>query len=222
VRDKVEMQSFFRAFRMVLRLSVAFIVLMPVGLVAAAEDYDVDIALYGLGAFPSIRGLFAQGGHPTDARITDGLGAGIKVELFPHELGNILGIGLETFGHMSSMSFASTTNAGSRASTNLWVVNSMVNLILRYPAEKLIPYIGVGGGVSKGLLAHTNIPDRNDGDVEGAWTLGYQLFGGVQGNLTRRVFLFSEYKYFSANYHWRQLALDFRSHYVIAGVGLRF
>ena len=48
------------------------------------------------------------------------------------------------------------------------------------------------------------------------------VLGGVQGNLTEKVFLFSEYKYFSANYHWQQLALDFRSQYALFGIGLRF
>ena len=41
----------------------------------------------------------------------------------------------------------------------------------------------------------------------------HQFFGGLQGNLTEKVFLFSEYKYFSANYHWKEFALDFRSQY---------
>ncbi len=50
----------------------------------------------------------------------------------------------------------------------------------------------------------------------------HQFFGGVQGNVTEKVFLFSEYKYFSADYHWKQLALDFRSQYVLFGIGLRF
>ena len=44
----------------------------------------------------------------------------------------------------------------------------------------------------------------------------------MQGNLTEKVFLFSEYKYASADYHWKQLALDFRSQYFLLGIGLRF
>ena len=98
----------------------------------------------------------------------------------------------------------------------------MVNLILRYPGKALVPYIGVGGGLSDGMLTHANIPGRSDQDFEGSWTFGYQFLGGVQGNLTEKMFLFSEYRYFSANYHWTQLALDFRSQYVLFGIGLRF
>ena len=204
-------------------LSLALmIVLLQSGMVAAAETADIDVGLYALGAFPSDRGLFAQGGNPSDIKISNGAGAGIKIAVFPHYLGNIVGIGLESSGHGSEISFSSPVNAGSAVSTNLWVFSSTVNLTLRYPGNAFIPYIGVGGGYSSGVLTHADIPGRSDRDFEGSWAFGSQFFGGVQGNLTEKVFLFSEYKYFSANYHWKQLALDFRSQYVLFGIGLRF
>ena len=204
-------------------LSLALmIVLLQPGLVAAAETADVDVGLYALGAFPSDQGLFAQGSNPSDARIANGAGAGIKASVFPHGLGNIIGIGLESSGHGSEISFSSPVNAGSVVSTNLWVFSSMVNLTLRYPGQTFVPYIGVGGGYSSGVLTHANIPGRSDRDFEGSWTLSYQFFGGLQGNLTEKVFLFSEYKYFSADYHWKELALDFRSQCALFGIGLRF
>lgn len=203
-------------------LSLALmIVFMPVGLASAAETADVDVGLYALGAFPSDQGLFAQGGNPSDTRITNGAGAGIKAAVFPHYLGNIVGIGLESSGHGSEVTFSSA-RAAPLSSTNLWVFSSMVNLTLRYPGKAFVPYIGVGGGYSSGVLTHADIPGRSDRDFEGSWAFGSQFFGGMQGNLTEKVFLFSEYKYFSANYHWKQLALDFRSQYVLFGVGLRF
>ena len=204
-----------------LSLALMIVLLQPV-LVAAAETADVDVGLYALGAFPSDQGFFAQGGNPSDTRITNGAGAGIKASVFPHYLGNIVGIGLETSGHGSKISFSSPVNAGPAVSTNLWVFSSMVNLTFRYPGNAFIPYVGVGGGYSSGVLTHANIPGRSDRDFEGSWTFGYQFFGGLQGNLTEKVFLFSEYKYFSADYHWKQLALDFRSQYALFGIGLRF
>jgi opacity protein-like surface antigen len=200
---------------------VLMIVLLEPGWVAAAETADVDVGLYALGAFPSNQGLFAQGGNPSDTRIANGAGAGIKGVVFPHYLGNFIGIGLESFGNGSEIKFSSLRD-GSLASTNLWVFSSMLNLTLRYPERAFVPYIGVGGGYSSGVLTHANIPDRSDRDFETSWTFGYQFFGGVQGNLTETVFLFSEYKYFSANYHWKQLALDYRSQYLSFGIGLRF
>ena len=204
-----------------LSLALMIVSLQP-GLVAAAETADVDVGLYALGAFPSDQGLFAQGDNPSDSRITNGVGAGIKAAVFPHGLGSIIGIGLESFGHGSEITFSSAAHAGSPPSTNLWVFSSMVNLTLRYPGKAFVPYVGVGGGYSSGVLTHANIPGRSDRDFEGSWTFGYQFFGGLQGNLTEKVFLFSEYKYFSANYHWKELALDFRSQYALFGIGLRF
>jgi len=141
--------------------------------------------------------------------------------VFPCNFGNSIGIELESFGHGSEITFSSPEHAGSPASTNLWVFNSMVKLILRYPGKMVVPYIGLGGGLSNGALTHANIPGRSDQDFEGAWTFGSQFFGGVQGNLSENVFLFSEYKYFSATYHWKQLALDFCSQYAVFGIGPR-
>jgi opacity protein-like surface antigen len=198
------------------------IVLLEPDWVAAAETADIDVGLYALGAFPSNQGLLAQGGNPSDTRIANGAGAGIKATVFPHYLGNIIGIGLESFGHGSAITFSSPASAGSPANTNLWIFSSMVNLTLRYPGKAFVPYIGVGGGYSSGVLTHGNIPGRSDSDFEGSWTFGYQFFGGLQGNLTEKVFLFSEYKYFSANYHWKELALDFHSQCALFGIGLRF
>ena len=203
-------------------LSLALmIVLLQPDWVAAAETADVDVGLYALGAFPSDQGLFAQGGNPSDPRIANGAGAGIKAAVFPHYFGSIVGIGLETFGHGSEITF-SPSHAGSSASTNLWVFSTMLNLTLRYPGKAFVPYIGVGGGYSSGVLTHANIPGRSDEDFEGSWAFGSQFFGGLQGNVTEKIFLFSEYKYFSADYHWKELALDFRSQYALFGIGLRF
>ena len=220
---RLEMRPFPLVLRVFFSLSLALImILLQPGWGAAAETADVDVGLYVLGAFPSDQGLVAQGGNPSDTRITNGAGAGIKAAVFPHGLGNIVGIGLESSGLGSAISFSSPVNAGSAASTNLWVFNSMVNLTLRYSGKAFVPYIGVGGGYSSGVLTHADIPGRSDRDFEGSWAFGSQFFGGVQGNVTEKVFLFSEYKYFSANYHWKQLALDFRSQYVLFGIGLRF
>jgi opacity protein-like surface antigen len=217
------MWPFPPAFPNFLSLAITLmIILLQPSLLIAAETVDVDLGLYALGAFPSDQGLFAQGGTPSDTRVSNGGGAGLKVAVFPHSWGNVIGVGLESFGHGSEIAFSSSVNTGSTASTNLWVFNSMANLILRYPGNTLVPYIGVGGGLSDGMLTDGNIPGRSDRDFEGSWTFGYQFLGGIEGNVTEKVFLFSEYKYFSADYHWKQLALDFRSQYVLFGVGLRF
>lgn len=218
------MRSFPISLSAFLPLSIALVIgLTSVHRVSAAETADAQIGLYILGAFPSDQGLFAQGGSLSDTSINNGVGAGIKVAVFPRYFQDIVGIELESFVHGSGISFSSTAaSAGSPASTDLWVFNSMVNLIVRYPGNRFIPYIGIGGGLSDGMLTSADIPGRTDSDFEGSWTFGYQFLGGVQGNLTEKIYLFGEYKYFSADYHWKQLALDFRSQYVLFGIGLRF
>ena len=40
--------------------------------------------------------------------------------------------------------------------------------------------------------------------------------------VSQKVYVFGEYRYFSANYHWDGLAVDFHVHYGVVGVGLRF
>jgi hypothetical protein len=136
------------------------------GLVLAAETADVALSLYVLGAFPSNQGLFVQGSTPSDTKITNGAGDGIKIAVFPRNLGYSIGIELESSGHGSGITFSSPTRAGSPASTNLWVINSMANLILRYPGKVFLPYIGLGGGLSNGVLTHANIPGRSDPDLK--------------------------------------------------------
>lgn len=224
MRRRLEMRPFPFLIPVFLPLSVTFIIgFISDGQVFAAERGDVSIGLYALGAFPSHQGLFAQGIHPSDTRISNGVGAGIKVGVFPRYFQDVIGIELESFGHGSEISLcASPVSTGISIGTNIWVLNSMMNLILRYPGKSFVPYVGIGGGLSDGVLVDADVSGRLDKNFEGSWTLGSQFFGGVQGNLSEEYFLFGEYKYFSANYHWKQLALDFRSQYLLFGIGLRF
>jgi opacity protein-like surface antigen len=98
----------------------------------------------------------------------------------------------------------------------------MFNLIVRYPGKRITPYAGVGGGWSNGILLNPNIAGRSDQDFEGAWAFAYQFLAGMEVMVSQRIFFFGEYRYLAANYHWEGLALDFRSHYGVAGFGLRF
>ena len=190
----------------------------------AAESADVYLSLYALGSFPSNQGVSFQGGVTAATEVGNGAGAGLKGAVFPDVFGRMVGVEIEWYGHGSSITLPFTTGVGTETvgRTNLVVYNSMMNLILRYPANALVPYVGMGVGASSGTLMNVNIPGRSDQEFEGAWTFGYQFLGGVQGDLTKKLFMFSEYKYFSASYHWQQLALDFRSHYVLFGIGMRF
>jgi opacity protein-like surface antigen len=192
------------------------------GVVQAAEREEVYIGLYFLSSFPINQDARLNGNAVSDTNITDGFGAGLKVGLFPNFTKRMVGIEIESLGHSSEVSFQQQSSQGATSRTNLWIFGSMLNLVARVPLGRVIPYVGIGAGLSQGILSHADIPGRGDRDFEGSPTLGHQFFGGVQANLTRRLFCFGEYKYFASNYHWEGLSLDFRAQYAVIGLGLRF
>jgi opacity protein-like surface antigen len=189
--------------------------------VLAQEKDDVYISLYAQRSLPSNRNAFLGGEEMANTMVGNGMGAGLKVGVFPAIARGFVGIELESSGHGGEVTFPLMANSKT-AGTNLLVFNSMVNAIVRYPGNVIRPYIGIGAGLSQGVLTGADIPGRTDRDFEGARSFGHQYLAGVQGMVSERTFLFAEYKYLSANYHWEKLSLDFRSHYVIAGIGIRF
>ena len=133
-----------------------------------------------------------------------------------------MGIELEHNGHNGDLEIPSTGSSGTSSKTNLIVLNSMINLVLRYPCGRLAPYAGVGAGSSSGILIDTEISGRKNKDVETTIAFAHQVFAGLQVRIYGKIFLFGEYKYLSANYHWKQLSVDFRSQYAIGGIGFQF
>ena len=193
------------------------------GPASAADFGDIELGLYGLGSWPVDKPIFNQG-VMQEGSVRNGYGAGVKVSLFPNFTGGIVGLEIDSSGQASAISFtnrATGTEAGTSRS-DLLIFGTMINLVVRYPGKRIQPYVGIGGGWSDGILLNPNIAGRSDRDFETAWTLGYQFLGGANINISRRLFVFGEYRYFSANYHWEGLALDFRTHYGVAGFGLRF
>jgi opacity protein-like surface antigen len=191
---------------------------------SAGSQEDIYISLYLFGSLPYDRPVQYNGVQSSGSSIENGGGGGLKAALFPDFTKRMLGLELESFGLLGGFTFPVQTGGGSQAigSTKLAAFNSMVNLIVRYPGRLLQPYAGIGAGISEGVLFNSDFPGRSDRDFETSPTLGHQFLAGLQGNLSERTFLFGEYKYFSANYHWDKLSLDFRANYVLAGFGLRF
>jgi opacity protein-like surface antigen len=189
----------------------------------AAEFGDIELSAYALGSWPRDEDIFNQGTTVT-ASVQHGFGAGLRAGLFPGALHRIVGLEIDSSAHGGALSFpnfASGQNQN-RGRSNLLILNTMFNLILRYPGETIRPYVGFGIGWSHGTLLNPNIAGRSDDDFDSARALGYQAIGGLQCLITPKVFVFSEYRYFSSNYHWDGLALDFRTHYGLIGAGLRF
>lgn len=200
----------------------------------AAEFGDVEVSVYALGAWPRDVDIFNQE-TIVPASIQDGFGAGLKVGLFPAALKRMVGLEIDSNMNGSAVSFPNIADGqhNETGHSDLLIINTTFNLVLRYPGERVRPYVGIGGGWSHGTLLNPNIAGRDDKDFDTARALAYQFLGGMQVLLSPKValfdtqqtvaiFLFGEYRYLSSDYHWEALAIDFRTHYGLVGVGLRF
>ena len=202
------------------------------------EKSEAYISVNILGSLPANRSLKLNGDDFPGTTIGGGLGGGIKAGVYPAFLSGVVGIEGEIFGHNGDIVAPQTTVGGVTRSANatLNVVNAMANLLLRYPHEIIQPYVGVGVGVSGGFLRGANLQNSQQGiftDNAGDAAFAYQFLGGVRVNMGDRFFLFSEYKYFLANYKWLSdqvmggppggtASLEFRTHIISGGIGIRF
>lgn len=193
-------------------------------LFALAEEFgDVELSAYVLGSWPRDHEIYNQG-TMAQASIESGIGAGLKVALFPDALNRMVGLEIDSHGHGGGIVFPNTANGrlNSIGQSDLLILNTMFNLIVRYPGETFSPYIGAGCGWSHAMLLGPDIAGRPDRDFDSARTFGYQALGGLHMMIGSKLFLFGEYRYFSAAYHWQQLAVDLHPHYGLVGAGLRF
>lgn len=193
--------------------------------------------------------LFMQGSHPLNrpVRLQDdpfantdvqgGLGGGLKVGLFPAFTGRIVGLEAEVSGFDGKVDAPMRTSGGVTRSANFRLnsINAMANILIRYPGEVIQPYVGVGAGVSGGFARHLNVQHSTIGVIHenaGDGAFAYQLLGGIRANASDHVFLFTEYKYFVANYQWESelaggargpsFTLNYRAHLLSGGLGFSF
>jgi len=186
-----------------------------------ALTHGYYMALYGLGTMPIDRNIVVGGQEIPGTKIPPRVGAGLKAGIIPSFAQGMLGLEGEIFGHQVAV-----TAAGQP--TSFVAVVTMVNLVARYPGELFQPYVGIGGGQSTGYLTRVNgrhISNPLEGNSrDNAW--GYQFLGGIRVMLSARIFGFGEYKYLVMDHKWGAeaptVALDFRTHYVAAGLGLSF
>jgi opacity protein-like surface antigen len=188
-----------------------------------AEFGDIDLSVYALGSWPRDQNVYNQG-VTVPASIQQGFGAGLKVGVFPNFTNRFVGLELDSFVHGGALSFDNSVTGqnNGRGRSDLLILNTMFNVILRYPGEVFMPYVGIGAGWSHGMLLNPNIAGRADKDFDAARALGHQYLTGLRVMVSPKVFVFGEYRYFSANYHWEGLALDFRAQYGLVGIGMHF
>jgi len=209
--------------RWVFLLCVLLCCLCVIEIARSAEFGDVELSAYALGSWTRDQDIFNQGTTVT-ASISEGFGAGLKVGLFPSALRRIVGLELDSNMHGAALSFPNVANGRNNETgrSDLLIINTTFNFILRYPGERIRPYIGAGIGWSHGTLLNPNIAGRDDNDFDSARAFTHQFLGGAQILLSPKILLFGEYRYLSSNYHWEGLAIDFRTHYGLVGAGLRF
>ena len=215
--------GFVSLVRLITFSSASLCSLCVTDVAVAAEFGDVELSAYALGNWPRDLTIFNQE-TAVPASIQEGFGAGLKIGLFPAALRRMVGLEIDSNIHGGAISFPNVAN-GRRSETgrsDLLIFGTTFNLLLRYPGELVRPYIGIGAGWSNGLLLNPNITGRDDQDFASAYALAHQFLGGAQVLLSPKIFLFGEYRYFSSNYHWEGLAVDFRTHYGLLGAGLRF
>lgn len=194
-----------------------------------SEKPQTHVAVFALGGSPMDEDLSVGDFDVSGAELKPLYGGGIKVGVFPGFGRGVFGLEGELFGFGGSIQQRNA--GGSRADGSLASVNSMVNLLVRYPGSVMQPYIGIGGGAALGYLSATSIQSgvvevRGESDDV---ALAFQLIGGLRAYVSDRVYLFGEYKYFGTKYTWPSegagdpdTSFSFRAHIVAAGFGVSF
>ena len=200
---------------------------------ARTEGY---VGLYGLYASPKASNISLGSAEFPNTSLDNGFGGGIKAGLFPKFTRGFLGAELEVFGFGTDVTSPAAVTSGSLRFFNgtLVSINSMVNVVARYPGEYLQPYGGAGAGGSLGLLTSVDFQSQGVQSISDTGATGafaYQFFGGLRVNVSKRFFVYGEYKYFRSDYKWdaqiisgpnTSVSLDFTTHIFAGGVGIRF
>lgn len=199
---------------------------VPTGETSPHEIYG---GLYLLGSFPRSRALVLEGQPLNQTEILNGAGAGFRAGIFPSFTRGVLGIQADTFGFGHEISAPPAIgSAGNRSAKGTLIAgNTLVSIVVRYPGSYVQPYAGVGAGLSSAHLAKTELvqgASRQTGTA-GDMSLAHQYFAGARANLSSGLFLFGEYRWFSARYTWTGAlapSLEFRSQMIVAGLGMSF
>ncbi|MFO0707136.1 MAG: hypothetical protein U0412_09805 [Nitrospira sp.] len=199
--------------------------------VHAADPTSSEIygGLYLFGSLARNRPLDLGGQSLSQTEVLNGAGAGFRAGIFPSLARGVIGIQGETFGfgHELSAPPATGPNGIRSAKGTIIAGNTLISLVVRYPGEYVQPYAGAGIGLSSAHLANADLvqgTSRQTG-IAGDLALAYQFFAGLRANVTSSLFLFGEYKWFSARYTWTgplAPSLDFRSQMLAVGVGMSF
>lgn len=209
---------------------------------ALAEDQpqrqkdEWNLGIYGLGLIPATADLTVGGTGIANNDLKSAYGAGIKGSFFPKFADGILGFEAELFGHGGQLRAPSSGlpligGAATSATADLVNINLMFNVIARYPGEVFQPYAGGGFGISRSEVKSANI-NVNFGSLVGDandTAFAYQFLVGTRAYVGKKVYLFTEYKFFGSNYSYKTegtgnptTKLDLLTHIFSGGIGYSF
>lgn len=196
---------------------------------AFQQGPEIYGALFLFGSLAQNRNLNVAGEELPSTVVKNGVGGGFKAGVFPAFTGYVVGIQAESFAMGNEIKAPTSigTSGTQSASGTMLTWATMVSIVVRYPGERIQPYVGVGAGWSSSYLVDTQITKggiTQSGMVRDT-SFASQYFGGLRINLTQQVFLFGEYKYFASRFNWNgslQPSLDFRTNIVALGAGLSF
>lgn len=188
----------------------------------------------------------------SDAEYDPGLTWGVRVGYWMEGLGMpFLGLETEFYTSFPKISdntltldalYTSSTGGSAafsapiaEAELDLYTVG--LNLLARYPKERLQPYGGAGLGIVRGeitklesvggpsaLLGGSRVSLSRPGedrviisDVDDT-SFGLQLIGGLKGFIDESTALTLEYRYLTTDFDFRGLELDYDSSHVLVGI----
>ncbi|HRR41443.1 MAG TPA: outer membrane beta-barrel protein, partial [Syntrophales bacterium] len=168
-----------------------------------------------------------------DLKLDNGITFGAKVGyLIPNR---ILGIELEYsyIGNINVKDQDAFTYAGNsyKVQADMYTSNIFLNLLLRYPESSFHPFIGAGFGMSwievKDAKVNPTLPGypiTNAGNSTHDNCLAYQVFLGLEYDISPGITLTGTYKYFHVEPSFADILVDakIRSNLVTLGMNFSF
>ena len=203
------------------------------------REKDHYVAGFVTKSSPTGSDLTLGGDKIPQSSFSGSTGGGVKIGTFLPIAKRVFGGEIELFGHGGRIKAPQTTDGGIRRSADLSMslFAAMANVIARYPGDFIQPYVGFGAGL---VVIDLNGPAQSQaGYRQGKTTLGGGIQGlaGVRMNVTKHIFLFTEYKHLISTAEEGEgddcgeknqpscpplFGVDFQSHYLSMGAGIRF
>ena len=162
---------------------------------------------------------FPAGSSLSQLSLTQSLMYGLKAGYY---FNNLRFFGLEGEVYTNTPNFrqqsvqVNGTGAGTIQGQDIRIITYGLNAMFRVPGERLQPYVGIGPALFQAIQTFDN--KSNDSSTR----LGLNAEAGMRWLVTKHFMLFGEYKFNYARFHFEDLAGDYRSHNLIAGIGWNF